>query len=254
MQLATAQRSIDWAINKGGIGTPDDKILYDQITKDTFDSEDGYQLTLQLYYKTREKRELHGNLLLTTKDLPDNVDVKFGFLMTEDQTEGQYDGMHVETQYITRYLESDDFQFDFRGFDIWTRRRPDIIQSGATVFELPPERLQDFNINPVKCFKECDEQTGICRFNAHFWRYFETGDGSDIQLSEDDDKVVYMMGYFEVQDSEYDGKRQLGAGMGDDIKVKVGRIKDYEEEMSGAVANSLATVATVVGLMTMALF
>ena len=42
--------------------------------------------------------------------------------------------------------------------------------------------------------------------------------------------------------------------MGDDIKVKVGRIKDYEEEMSGAVANSLATVATMVGLMTMALF
>ena len=44
---------------------------------------------------------------------------------------------------------------------------------------------------------------------------------------------MYLMGYFEVQDAEYSGKRRLGVGMGDDIKVKVGRIKDYEDDEEG---------------------
>ncbi len=75
-----------YATNLGGIGTPKEKILYQLIDETTIDSIDGYELSVQLYYKTRDFRELHGNLLLTTKGLPDLTAVKFGFLFTDDQT------------------------------------------------------------------------------------------------------------------------------------------------------------------------
>ena len=37
-----------------------------------------------------------------------------------------------------------------------------------------------------------------------------------------------MMGYFEVQDLEYGGKKRLAAGMSDDYKVRLGRVRDYD--------------------------
>ena len=106
------------------------------------------------------------------------MNVKFGFLWTDDQTVGHYDGLHVETEYKKRELDNEEHQMDFRGFDIWTEQRPDTIDHGANVLELPMDRKNDFNINPVKCFKQCTKD-GICTFNAHFWRFFETKDGKD---------------------------------------------------------------------------
>ena len=75
---------MEYATNLGGIGTPADKIRYDLITPESIDTEDGYYLSVELYYKTRDFRELHGNLSLTTKNLPDHMNVKFGFLWTDD--------------------------------------------------------------------------------------------------------------------------------------------------------------------------
>ena len=106
--LAAAVFNKDYAENLGGIGSPADKILYELIGEDSIDSEEGYSLTVQLYYKTREKRELHGNLLLTTKNLQDNQNIKFGWVFTDDQAEGHYDGLHVETDYKSWLLDTDE--------------------------------------------------------------------------------------------------------------------------------------------------
>jgi hypothetical protein len=79
-----AYRNEAYATNLGGIGTPKEKILYQLIDERTIDSVEGYELSIQLYYKTRDFRELHGNLKLTTKKLEDNTAVRFGFLYTDD--------------------------------------------------------------------------------------------------------------------------------------------------------------------------
>ena len=82
--VALAVRNKDYAENLGGPGSAKEKILYELINEETIDNTAGYKLELQLYYKTRELREMHGNLILTTKDLPDYTNVKFGFLFTDD--------------------------------------------------------------------------------------------------------------------------------------------------------------------------
>jgi len=104
--------------------------------------------------------------------------IRFGWLWTHDQQEGHYDGLHVETRLVRSLLESESEQENFKGYDIWTESRPDIIENGVNVLELPLDRVQDFNINPVKCWKRCDSD-GICTFNAHFWRFFQTKDSKD---------------------------------------------------------------------------
>ena len=102
------------------------------------------------------------------------------------------------------------------------------------MLSIPLDRKQSWNINPVKCFKKCTDD-GTCTFNAHFWRYFATDDALDFQLDENEDRTFYMMGYFETYDLEYEGKRRYNAGQGDDIKVLMGRIRDYEVIATGAV-------------------
>ena len=169
---------MDYAENQGGIGVPKDHIVYQLINDQTIDTEDGYTLTVEMYYKSREEREFHGNLQLKTTNLADLTNVKFGFLWTDDMESGHYDGMHVETEYIKRKLDEEDneqHQQDFRGYDILTDTRPDIIGKGANVIELPLDRKNDFNINPAKCYKQCT-QDGVCTLNAHFWRFFDTKD------------------------------------------------------------------------------
>ena len=150
--------------------------------------------------------------------------------------------MWVETEYMQHKMDDEDFTYDFAGWDVWTDRRPDIIENGANVLELPLDRVQDFNIMPVKCYKQCDDN-GECKFNAHFWRFFETNDGKDYQLDENFDETFHMLGFFEVYDLEYGLERRLGAGMSDDIKLKMGRVRDYE--LSGA--NYLASM-TIAGV------
>ena len=95
-------------------------------------------------------------------------------------------------------LDKESEQENFKGYDIWTEGRPDTIKNGVNVLELPLDRVQNFNINPVKCYKKCDED-GFCTFNAHFWRFFETKDGKDHQLDENIDKLAYMLGYYEIE-------------------------------------------------------
>ena len=188
---------MDYAENMGGQGVPKDEIIYELITDQTIDTEAGYTLTVELYYKTRELREFHGNLQLTTTGLANFTNVKFGFLWTDNMTDGNYDGLHVETDFKRNKLDNEEHQQDFRGFDIWTDSRPDTIGNGATVIELPLDRKNDFAINPAKCFKQCKDN-GECTLNAHFWRYFDTGDPKDYLLDENEDKTFYMLGYFEV--------------------------------------------------------
>lgn len=220
-----ALRERPWGDNLGGIGTPKDKIAYEIIDEQTIDSVDGYKLSLQLYYKTRDFRELHGNLTLQTKGLANFSNVRFGWLWTEDQVSGHYDGLHVETRFVRSLVDQDSEQENFSGYDVWTDTRPDTIDHGVNVLELPIDRVQDFNINPVKCWKKCDAD-GICSFNAHFWRFFETKDGKDNQLDENVDKLAYLLGYFEIE-SILTGA-VVSQGLSDDIKIKIGRIRDYE--------------------------
>ena len=168
---------------------------------------------------------------------------------------GHYDGLHVETEYIKRKLDEEDneaHQQDFRGYDIWTDTRPDTIGNGANVIELPLDRRQDFNINPFKCFKRCTED-GVCTFNAHFWKFFDTKDeAKDFLLDENDDKTFYMMGYFEIQDLEYRGEKRLAAGMSDDIKVMLGRVRNYE--LSQSITSFAQITASAAAIATLLLF
>ena len=61
-----------------------------------------------------------------------------------------------------------------------------------------------------------------------------------------------MMGYFEIQDLEYRGEKRLAAGMSDDIKVKLGRVRDYEESHAW---NSFVTItASATAMATFMLF
>ena len=116
---------------------------------------------------------------------------------------------------------------------MWTDLRPDTIDNVASVVELPLDRRQDFNINPVKCFKKCSPD-GTCQFNAHFWRYFDTGDyWTDYTLDEQVDKTFFLMGYYQAF-SLSGSRERTSAGLGDDIMVRMGRIKDYETELSRA--------------------
>ena len=188
--------------------------------------------------------ELHGNLTLRTKDLPDNTNVKFGWLFTDAHDPGHYDGLHVETEYDESRLEEEDFQADFRGYDVWTDERPDIIEGKANVLELPIDRKQNFNINPVKCYKRCEN--GVCTFNAHFWRYFETKDNKDYQFDPLDDKTFNMLGYYEINDlTAIKGRERIGAGLSDDVRAKLGRIRDYELSGSSlSFGTSMITAAT----------
>lgn len=85
VQLTLGLKDRPWSDNLGGIGTPADKILYEMINEDTIDSEEGYKLSIQLYYKSRDYREVHGNLYLRMKNPPDMTNVRFGWLWTHDQ-------------------------------------------------------------------------------------------------------------------------------------------------------------------------
>ena len=171
--------------------------------------------------------------------------VRFGWLWTEDQVSGNYDGMHVETRFVRSLLDRDSEQENFKGYDVWSETRPDTIDHGVNVLELPLDRVQDFNINPVKCWKKCDED-GICKFNAHFWRYFTTKDNKDNQLDENIDKLAYLLGYFEIE-SIQDGK-VVSQGLSDDIKIKIGRIRDYELSGSALQVFAMSIITLSVAL------
>lgn len=84
MQGVLALREQPWADNIGGIGTPKSRIKYEIINEESVDSVEGYKLTLELYYKTRDYRELHGNLTLYTKGVTDFSNIRFGWLFTEN--------------------------------------------------------------------------------------------------------------------------------------------------------------------------
>ena len=101
---------MDYAENFGGKGEPKDEIVYELITDQTIDTEDGYTLAVELYYKTRDVREFHGNLQLTTTELSNYTNVKFGFLWTDDMTGGNYDGLHVETDFKRSKLDNEEHQ------------------------------------------------------------------------------------------------------------------------------------------------
>lgn len=60
-----------------------------------------------------------------------------------------------------------------------------------------------------------------------------------------------MMGYYEILDLEYEGGKSVAAGMSDDIKVKLGRIRDYDgAELNGAFATGLTmTTAAMVAML-----
>ena len=161
-------------------------------------------------------------MILQTKDLADYSQLRFGWLFTADQEKGHYDGFHVETRYVASVLDKQEEQEAFKIYDVWTDTRPDTIVHGVNSVEVPLDRLQDFNVMPVKCFKKCEN--GICTFNAHFWRFFQTKDDKDYQFVEEEDRLMFMMGYFEVRSIKTGVI--LAKGQGDDIKAKMGRIRD----------------------------
>ena len=204
-----------------------------------------------MYYKTRDYWEFHGNLLLKVKDIPDNSAIKFGFVFTDDQKLGHYDGMHVETEFVIDLLGDEDDQMDFRGYDIWTDERPNVMEDGADVLSLPLDRRQDFNINPVKCFKKCDK-FGVCEFNAHFWRFFDTGDAKDYLLDQNNDKTFYMLGYYEIYDINNRSVLGLGertsAAMSDDHMITMGQYRDLTTELDSATSLMTTLGSTALAL------
>ena len=186
---------------------------------------------------------MQGNLTLITRDLPDEQNLKFGFLFTDDQRAGHYDGLHVETNFVKSELPDESHQMAFTGYDVWTDTRPDTIMRGASVLELPIDRLNNYTINKMKSHKRCG-MDGVCEINAHFWRFFETADPKDFQLSETFDKEFHIMGYYESYDMNSGMQTRRAQGMSDDFRTTIGLVRDYE--LSGA-HTQLASAAFAAG-------
>ena len=61
-------------------------------------------------------------------------------------------------------------------------------------------------------------------------------------MDENDDKTFYLLGYYDVIVFDYGRDKLWAAGLSDDIKVRLGRIRDYET-LSHAIG--LATLSTI---------
>ena len=145
-------------------------------------------------------------------------------------------------------MQDEAFKTNYNGFDIWTEHRPDTIDERADVLELPLDRNQDFMIMPPKCFKKCDID-GICQFNAHFQRKFETGDKyKDYQLDENVDKTFYVLGYYETYKLNNRSETK-SKGLGDDITIKMGRIKDYELSQAASLGSLAGASVALLSLL-----
>ena len=93
-KLIASQRGLFDAFNDES-----DVKIYDVITDSTQKNSEGNTMQLQLHQKDSEVnegvRELHGRIVLNTESLPDQQDLKFGFLFSNGEQEGRFDGLQL---------------------------------------------------------------------------------------------------------------------------------------------------------------
>lgn len=123
LTLPSFMNNTDGGIEQAAHGT--DVKVYDVITESTVNNTAGNTMQLQLFQRDSEidegARELHGKLILNTQNLPDNQDLKFGFMFTEDPESGIYDGLQVKAK-----IQSKAQIQKFVAMDLTSDTKPDV--------------------------------------------------------------------------------------------------------------------------------
>ena len=175
--------------------------VYDLITASTALNSEGNTMQLQLSQKDSQTmdagRELHGRIVLNTEQLPDQQALQFGFVFSQDQESGKYDGLMVTTQ-VDHASQSQTFEHA----DITTSSKPDIF----TQTSFMEDSLNDWVILAEESFVVC-EDVGRCEFSVAFKRAFKTADEeNDIAIEEGEEQRFSMMGFYAAENLE-DGQR-----------------------------------------------
>jgi len=168
--------------------------IYDIITESTPLNSEGNTMQLQLYQRDSDtnegQRELHGRLVLTTKSMPDEQDLKFGFMFAEDAQNGVYDGLQVR---IRRNAANQ--TPSFRPMDITSTQRPNVFADKAT-FE--QDKSHDWVILEEESSVAC-ENVGQCEYSVVFMRNFQTGDEvHDIAIEKGEERSYALTGFYQA--------------------------------------------------------
>jgi len=110
--------------------------IYDLITASTVNNTEGNTMQLQLFQQDSEVnegvRELHGRLVLSTEQMPDKQDLKFGFVFTGDEKENKYDGLEITAKAkVDENLKS--YSWFFSHDDIYTTQKPNIFNDDVDI-------------------------------------------------------------------------------------------------------------------------
>lgn len=154
--------------------------IYDVITPSTANNTEGNTMQLQLFQKDSAAidpvRQLHGRLTLNTESLPDNQDIKFGFMFSSQETDNsKYDGLELKVKKVSADSST---PVTFQHKDISAEDRPDIF-SGA---RFKGEKQNDWVVIEEDSYAVCEEP-GRCELSVAFVRNFDTLDHeNDIAL------------------------------------------------------------------------
>ena len=177
-------------------GTTDTKI-YDVITPSTINNTEGNSMQLQLFQKDSDVnenvRELHGRLTLKTETLPDNQEVKFGFMFSSEEKDGMYDGLVLKTE----INNSSNAVATFKHGDVSATEKPDIYSTS----DFKAEKQNDWVVLEEHSYASC-EGLGQCEISVAFIRNFDTHDKHDIALENGEEQEYNLVGFYRAHDNE----------------------------------------------------
>jgi len=181
--------------------------IYDLITASTVHNSEGNTMQLQLSQKDSEVnegvRELHGRIVLNTENMPDKQRILFGFLISEDQASGKYDGLGVSVKLDAEEQAAPDFKHR----DISTVSKPDIF---SEEHGLKADDQNDWVIVQEDSYVRC-EDVGRCELSVAFMRNFDTMDESnDVIFTEFEEQEYSLMGFYKANSIENNTMTHVG--------------------------------------------
>ena len=153
-------------------------------------------MQLQLFQKDSDVsegvRELHGRIVLNTENLPDKQKIMFGFLVSEDQASGRYDGLGVSVKVDAEEQATP----DFKHYDLSTVSKPDIF---AENHGMKPDAQNDWVIVNDESYVHC-EDVGRCELSVAFIRNFDTKDeADDVIFTEFEEQEYSLISFYEAK-------------------------------------------------------
>ena len=169
--------------------------FYDLITASTVNNSEGNTMQLQLSQKDSEVnegvRELHGRITLNTENLPDKQRLLFGFLVSEDQASGVYDGLGVSVKVDSEEQAAPEFTHR----DLSTSSKPDIFEEKHG---MKADDQNDWVILHEDSYVRC-EDVGRCELSVAFVRNFDTMDeGNDVMFTEFEEQEYSLIGFYKA--------------------------------------------------------